>query len=103
VDEISPQDLWKQLHSAASPVVIDVREPREFQSGHIPQAQLIPLNQLLTEKTEIPLDRSIVLVCQGGRRCTRASYALSRQGYKAQALSGGMLAWENAGLLEAVD
>ena len=103
VDEISPQELWKQLHSAAPPVVIDVREPREFQRGHIPQAQLIPLNQLLTEKTEIPLDRSIVLVCQGGRRCSRAAYVLSRQGYKAQALSGGMLAWENAGLLEAVD
>lgn len=103
VDEISPQELWKQLHSAAPPVVIDVREPREFKRGHIPQAQLIPLNQLLTDKPEIPRDYPIVLVCQGGRRCSRASYALSRQGYKAQALSGGMLAWENAGLLEAVD
>jgi len=103
VDEISSQELWNQLHSATPPTVIDVREAREFQQGHIPQAQLIPLNQLLKGKTEIPLDRLIVLVCQGGRRSSRASYALSQQGYKARALSGGMLAWENAGLLEALD
>ncbi len=103
LNEISPLELWKQLHSSTPPLVIDVREPREFQQGHIVQAQLIPLYKLLTEKLELPSNRPIVLVCQGGRRSSRACYALRGQGYPAQSLQGGMLAWENAGLLEAVD
>ncbi|MBP1694307.1 MAG: sulfate transporter, partial [Chloroflexi bacterium] len=103
IEHISAPDLWKYLHSKAPPLVIDVREPREFKQGHIVEAQPIPLHQLLTEKPDLPHDRPIVLVCQGGRRSSRACYALSSQGYLAQALQGGMLSWENAGLLEAVE
>ncbi len=102
VDEITPQELWKRIHSLTPPFIIDVREPREFQRGHIPQAQSMPLHKLLIEKQDLPQDRPIVLVCQGGRRSSRATFALTNQGYKAQALQGGMLAWENAGLIEAV-
>ncbi len=112
VAEIAPPELWRQLCGATPPLVIDVREPREFERGHIPQAQLIPLRQLLTsassaepsETTELPHEREIVFVCQGGQRGVRAAYALSRVGYeKTMALQGGMLAWEAAGLLEAVN
>ena len=103
IEQIAPSELWKHLHSNSPPLVIDVREPREFQRGHIVQAQLIPLYQLLTEKPDLPSDRPIILVCQGGRRSSRACFALRSQGYQAQALQGGMLAWENAGLLEAVE
>lgn len=104
VAEISPLGLWQQLNGAAPPLVIDVREPREFEQGHIPQARLIPLRQLLSETTDLPRERAIVFVCQGGQRGTRAAYALGRAGYaKAMALQGGMLAWEAAGLLEAVN
>ena len=96
--------MWRQLYGATPPLVIDVREPREFQQGHIPQAQLIPLRQLLSATRDLPRDRAIVFVCQCGQRGTRAAYALSREGYtKAMTLEGGMLAWEAAGLLEAVE
>ena len=80
-----------------------MREPREFKQGHIAQSQLIPLRQLLSEKMDLPHDRTIVFVCKGGRRCSRAAYALSNLGYQAMALQGGLLAWEAEGLLEAVD
>jgi SulP family sulfate permease len=104
VAEISPPELWRQLCGATPPLVIDVREPREFSQGHIPQAQLIPLRQLLSAEMDLPRDRAIVFVCQGGQRGTRAAYALGRDGYtKAMTLQGGMLAWEAAGLLEAVE
>ncbi len=103
VTQIAPQELWKQLYSSTPPLVIDVREPREFKQGHIPQAQLIPLRQLLSEEIKLPRDRPIVFVCKGGRRCSRAAYALGNQGYKAMALHGGLLAWEAEGLLEALD
>ncbi len=106
VPEITPQELWhKLMHSDTPPVVIDVREPREFKQGHIPQAQLIPLPKLLLDKQELPDNREIVLVCRGGRRSTRAAYMLqeNRNGYKVRVLKGGMLAWEAAKLLEAID
>jgi SulP family sulfate permease len=105
VAEISPQELWhKLMHSQIPPVVIDVREPREFQQGHIPQAQLIPLPKFITEKTDLPRDREIVLVCRSGRRSQRAAYLLQQNNSSnVRVLQGGMLAWEAAKLLEAID
>ncbi len=105
VADISPQELWQQLmHSQDPPVVIDVREPREFQQGHIPQAQLIPLPKLVTEKPDLPCDREIVLVCRSGRRSQRAAHLLNQKDCsKVRVLRGGMLAWEAAKLLEAID
>jgi SulP family sulfate permease len=104
VPTIAARELWHQLQSSAPPFVIDVREPREFQRGHIPQAQLIPLPTLLATPPDLPRDRPVVLVCRGGRRSTRAAAMFSSDGYPNVAvLEGGMLAWEAAGLLEAID
>jgi SulP family sulfate permease len=101
---VSPEELWRQLCSGPPPLVIDVREPREFGRGHVPQAQLIPLPELLSERDGLPQDRPMVLICRAGRRSTRAAYALGRQGYdNVQVLRGGLLAWEASGLLAALD
>lgn len=101
---ITPQALWEQLHSATPPLIYDVREPREFQRAHIPQAQQLPLPQVLTQPVSLPHDRRIVLVCRSGRRSARAAQALAEQGLTNVAvLAGGLTAWEAAGLLEAVD
>lgn len=102
---IAPRELWEKLRRATDPpVVIDVREPREFKQGHIPQARLKPLPKLLADSFDLPLDREIVCVCRGGRRSTRATYMLQNRGFRqVQVLTGGMLAWEAAGLLEAID
>jgi rhodanese-related sulfurtransferase len=84
--------------------VIDVREAREFHREHIPESQSIPLLKLFGDITQVPKDRKVVFVCRGGRRSTRATYALINQGFdNVRVLKGGILAWENAGLLEAVD
>lgn len=107
IPEITPQKLWEQLHSPQSnhaPLVIDVREPREFRRGHVPEAKLIPLPAILSAETELPVDQPIVLVCRGGRRSRRAAYALQQAGCtNVSILQGGMVAWEAAGLLDAVD
>jgi SulP family sulfate permease len=102
---ISPQDLWQQLHKGLPhPVIIDVREPREFGQGHIPDAQLRPLSRLMTEPVDFPADRSIVLVCRSGRRSMRAAQILKGKGFNnTLILAGGMMAWERSSLLEAVD
>ena len=107
VPEISPADLRRNLlhdHPASRPLVVDVREPREFKRGHIPQAELVPLPKLLTTAPALPHDRDIVLVCRTGRRSARAAAALQHHGYRRlHILRGGILAWEAAGLLEALD
>jgi SulP family sulfate permease len=104
VAELSPQTLWEQLRDGAAPLVIDVREPREFKRGHIPQARLVPLPKLLSETSVLPNDHPIVFVCRGGRRSTRAAYTLGQRGYENVAvLRGGMLAWEASNLLQAID
>lgn len=104
VATITPRTLWEQLHTADPPLVCDVREPREFQRAHIPNAHLLPLPTLLAEPGTLPRDRRIVLACRAGRRSTRAAQALMQQGYASvSVLDGGLVAWEAASLLEAVD
>jgi SulP family sulfate permease len=105
VPEISAQDLRQKLRSrTTSPLIVDVREPREFKGGHIPEAQLIPLPDLLSKTTHLNGDREVVFVCRSGRRSRRAAQVLRSQGHTdVSILQGGMLAWEAAHFLEAVD
>lgn len=99
---IEPRALWQALHDATPPLVIDVREPREYRQGHVPGSQLLPLPALLADPGQLPRDRAIVLVCRGGRRGARAAAALLAAGHPNVAvLHGGMVAWEAANLLEA--
>jgi sulfate permease, SulP family len=102
---VSPLQLWQRLREPGQQLlVIDVREPREFHQGHIIGSELIPLPELLTDGLDLPPEQELVLVCRGGRRSQRAAAALQERGYEQVAiLSGGILAWEAAGLLEAVD
>ncbi|MER2600327.1 MAG: SulP family inorganic anion transporter [Caldilineales bacterium] len=102
--QISPQQLWQQMHSSTPPLVIDVREPREFQRAHIPSARSYPLLQILSGATPAAPDDHLVLVCRSGRRSARAAQALAARGFAhLTVLEGGLAAWEAADLLEAVD
>ena len=102
--EISPRELWRQLHSESPPLVIDVRERREYARGHILQARLMPLPELLAAAASLPADRPLVFVCRGGRRSARAACLVQNRDFQNVAvLQGGMLAWEADNLLEAID
>lgn len=104
VPTILPRELWNELRGPQPPLVVDVREPREFRQGHIPDAQLLPLGAILEGEAELPRDRPIVLACRSGRRSARAATVLVQQGYgNVRVLSGGLLAWEGQNLLEAVE
>jgi SulP family sulfate permease len=104
VNSVSPSDLWEELHTRTPPVVMDVREIREFNQGHIPQASSTPLFKLISNTSGIPQIRQVVLVCRTGRRSTRACCALLEKGFQnIRILEGGMVAWENAGLIEAIE
>lgn len=104
VNSISPETLRRLLKSDAPPHVFDVREQREFKRGHIPDAEILPLLDLLADERAMPDDRDIVFVCRSGRRGSRAAqHAVGRCSRKVYYLEGGMLAWEAAGLLDALD
>jgi SulP family sulfate permease len=99
---IEAQDLWRQLRGEDPPVVIDVRERREYEQAHIPEARSIRLPELLEDEC-FSIDRPVVLVCQAGRRSMRAAAVLRQRGFdNVQALKGGLQAWEQENLLEAV-
>jgi SulP family sulfate permease len=104
VQTIRPKTLWDELHTEKPPMIIDVREPREFQKGHVPTAKLIPLPKLINDTPDLPKDRQVILVCRSGRRSNQVAKALKCNGVdNVVVLQGGILAWETECLLEAVD
>ena len=104
INTISPVELWRKLEEDSELCIIDVREPTEFQRGHIQGAELIPLPDILAEPSLIPKNKLVVLNCRSGRRSTRVAYELVQKGYNnLEVLEGGILAWEAAMLLEAYD
>ena len=76
-------------------VVLDVREPVEWDYGHIEGAVHIPLSLLPLRLAELPAAQTLV-VCKIGGRSAQAVAWLQQQGHDAVNLAGGMLDWEAA-------
>ena len=79
-------------------VLLDVREPQEWQAGHAPRARHIPLDQIARRAGELPKGRAVVTVCRSGARSARAAALLAADGREVSNLAGGMHAWARAGL-----
>ena len=80
--------------------VIDVREPDEYVSGHLPESRNVPLGRLAERAGELDKlkDVPLVVVCQTGARSASACKQLGKLGFaKAQNLEGGINAWRTAG------
>lgn len=85
----------------ASVHVVDVREAAEFEGplGHVPGAELVPLATVGAAAVAWPKDRPLLVVCRSGGRSARAAAVLGQAGFShLYNLSGGMLAWNDAGL-----
>ena len=79
-------------------ILLDVREPREWEAGHAPKARHIPLSEIPRRARELPQGRAVVTVCRSGARSARAAAMLARDGREVSNLAGGMHAWARAGL-----
>jgi rhodanese-related sulfurtransferase len=77
--------------------VIDVRQPDEYDAGHVPGARLIPLAEVAARLGEVPTDGTVYVICQTGGRSARATDFLRRQGIDAQNVTGGTKAWIESG------
>jgi rhodanese-related sulfurtransferase len=74
--------------------LIDVREPNEFEAGHILGARNIPMSQIRMRMKEIRSDLPVYLYCQSGMRSARAAQFLYKKGYKdLTQLQGGFKKW----------
>jgi rhodanese-related sulfurtransferase len=77
--------------------VLDVREPQEWDAGHIPGATLIPLGEIPDRLDEIPQDQTVVVVCRSGNRSGQATQFLRQSGFGlTTSMSGGMNQWAAA-------
>ena len=97
VSEIDAEELSRILSSDDLPVLIDVRQPGEYKSGHIPGAILIPLGDLVKRIGELEeyKDKRIIAICRSGGRSSTAASMLGQLDFnKVQSLKGGMIEWE---------
>lgn len=80
--------------------IIDVRNPNEFEEGHLPGATLIPVNSVFQRREELPVDKKIIFVCAVGQRSALAAEMAAAAGLPAErlyTLDGGTDAWRKAG------
>lgn len=78
--------------------VIDVREPEEFEEGHISGARNLPLGELPRWAPTLDKTVAYVVVCRSGKRSLRAAEALESMGFRTlYDVEGGMLEWAAAG------
>ena len=108
IREVEPRDFAARPDGA---IVIDVREPAEFETGHIPGAVNIPRGVLEFQVDEHPAvahvsdpalshkERPVVVVCRTGGRAALSAVNLQRLGFAdVRSIAGGVLAWGDAGL-----
>lgn len=77
--------------------VVDVREPSEWNAGHMARAVLIPLGSLAFRKNELDPSRPVITVCRSGKRSLAAVDVLQDAGFpEVKSMAGGMLAWQAA-------
>jgi sulfur-carrier protein adenylyltransferase/sulfurtransferase len=94
IKEISCVDLKKKMDASENFVLIDVREPEEFEVCMIPGSILIPLSEIEDHLDELDKDASYVLHCKMGGRSTKAAYVMKEKGFKSViSLKGGIYQW----------
>ena len=92
--EISAVELKQRMDRGDALVIVDVREPNEFQINRIPGSQLIPLGEIPRRYAELDTDDEIVVHCKMGGRSAKAADYLRSVGFKRVLnLKGGILDW----------
>jgi rhodanese-related sulfurtransferase len=85
---------WFVDAARPNPVLLDVREPWEFQICHISGALTMPMNTIRDKLSELDLEHSIVCICHHGVRSMQVGLFLQKQGFKhVSNLTGGVHAW----------
>jgi rhodanese-related sulfurtransferase len=85
--------------AAARPLLVDVREPKEFAAVRAAGAALLPISRFLAGFRALPRDRELLLICRSGNRSHDAARFLLDQGWTDVVnVAGGTIDWQRAGL-----
>lgn len=95
VHHLDAPDARRRVESGA--MLLDVRNPDEWEAGHVEGATWIPMHQIVDRQGELPTDREIVVICKVGGRSAKVAEALVTAGYDAANVAGGAEAWQAAG------
>ena len=96
VSEISVNELMTLVENGS--LVIDVREPDEYESGHIPGAILVPLSTVLSNTSEFQSNEIVYVVCRSGGRSMQACEMLHEVGISNVVnVAGGTMGWISLG------
>jgi adenylyltransferase/sulfurtransferase len=94
IREILPNQLARRLEGGEELEIIDVREPYEWQLGHIPGARLVPLDRISDEIPRLDKRKETILYCKVGVRSMYAAHQLADAGVSdVRNLAGGILRW----------
>ena len=98
-EKVSAAEAYR-LHAArdGGALVVDVRQPAEWQSGTIPGAARVPLTHLGGYLEELPRDCQLLTICASNHRSPLAARRLKNAGFDVLDVAGGMEAWREAGL-----
>jgi rhodanese-related sulfurtransferase/glyoxylase-like metal-dependent hydrolase (beta-lactamase superfamily II) len=98
-ERVTAPTIAEELAESNPPLVLDIRNPREWATKHIEGSVNVPLNHLQERIAEIPRDRRIAVHCAGGYRSSIAASILHQYGItNLIELAGGLAAWEAAKL-----
>jgi adenylyltransferase/sulfurtransferase len=96
IPEITPAEVKKKMDAHEPFVLIDVREPHEYQICSIPGSKLIPLGEVAKRMSELNSADEIVVHCKSGMRSAKAVDFLLKSGFrKIHNMKGGILAWSD--------
>lgn len=99
--DVSQETLLAQIQSPEPPLVLDVRTPAEFASGHVPGAVNVPVDEVAQRIAALApsRERDIVVYCEKGPRARQAQATLEQAGFAdVYHLEGDMSAWRSAKL-----
>ncbi len=92
--EIGPEELKAALDARQPVLLLDVREPWEFQCARIEGSRLVPMRSVPTRLHEFDPGAHIVVICHHGNRSLNVTHWLRQMGFeKTQSLRGGVDAW----------
>ena len=95
--EVEPARVAEWIADGEQVQVIDVREPYEWQAGHIDGTRHVELVQLSSQADTIDRERPVVFYCRVGSRSAMATQAFRAAGYDAYSMAGGLVRWAHEG------
>lgn len=94
-EDVTPEQVKARLDAGEDLLLVDVREPDEFDIATIEGSELLPLSQAQQWANDLPRDKPVIIFCHHGSRSARVAMALNQQlGYTNIAnMTGGIDAW----------